>query len=183
MTRLTAARRRAHPEGAHPEGAHPDRLRDGESKDVLRLWLRLLSTTNLIETEVRARLRDRFASTLPRFDLLAQLDHAPDGLTMGELSRRLMVTNGNVTGLVARLIREGLVERRVDAADRRSARVRLTPAGRRAFSAMAPAHAGWIDRLFDGLDATERALLSQLLGTLKHAIGAGAPEQREGRDE
>jgi DNA-binding MarR family transcriptional regulator len=155
---------------------------DSDGKDVLRLWLRLLSTTNLIESQVRARLRDRFASTLPRFDLLAQLDHAPDGLTMGELSRRLMVTNGNVTGLVARLIREGLVERRVDTEDRRSARVRLTPAGRRAFSTMAPAHAGWIDQLFDGLDAGQRAQLAQLLGMLKHAIGAEAPAHDEGSD-
>ncbi len=163
--------------------ALPDDGRGGEGRDALRLWLRLLSTANLIENQVRARLRDQFASTLPRFDLLAQLDHAPDGLTMGELSRRLMVTNGNVTGLVARLIREGLVERRVDAADRRSARVRLTPSGRRAFSAMAPAHAGWIDQLFDGLDAAQRMQLAQLLGTLKHAIGAPAPSQREGRDE
>ena len=168
------------------DGEHHADFETGLTKDdklELRVWLRLLSCSNRIEQAVRQGLRQEFDVTLPRFDVLSQLDRAPEGLTMGALSRRLMVTNGNVTGLVARLIREGLVERRVDAADRRSARVRLTPAGRRAFSAMAPAHAGWIDRLFDGLDATERALLSQLLGTLKHAIGAGAPEQREGRDE
>lgn len=155
---------------------------DGHGKNALRLWLRLLSTTNLIESQVRTRLRERFASTLPRFDLLAQLDQTPDGLTMGELSRRLMVTNGNVTGLVTRLIREGLVERRVDTEDRRSARVRLTQAGRRAFSAMAPVHAGWIDELFDGLDAGQRAQLAELLGTLKHAIG-DAPAPGEGEEE
>lgn len=152
----------------------------GERRAALRLWLRLLSTSNLIEARVRAGLRDRFGSTLPRFDLLAQLDHAPDGLTMTELSRRMMVTNGNVTGLVARLIREGLVERRVDAADRRSATVRLTPAGRRAFDAMAPVHAGWIADVFAGLAPRQRDELARLLGAVKRAL-APAGGETEGR--
>jgi len=162
----------------------PLRLRE-ETQDALRLWLRLLSTTNLIERRVRSGLRARFDTTLPRFDLLAQLDHAPEGLTMGALSRRMMVTNGNVTGLVARLIREGLVERRVDAADRRSAKVRLTAAGRRAFAAMAPVHAGWIDAVFDGLGAAERGQLAALLARVKKnlAPAAGGRAAMEGSTE
>lgn len=147
---------------------------------ALRLWLRLLSTSNMIETRVRARLRERFGSTLPRFDLLAQLDHAPEGLTMTELSRRMMVTNGNVTGLAARLIREGLVERRVDASDRRSATLRLTQAGRRAFDAMAPVHAAWIAEVFADLDERQRDQLAQLLGAVKRALGPAHADTMEG---
>lgn len=145
---------------------------DADGRAVLRLWLRLLSTTSLIEQRVRSGLRERFNSTLPRFDLLAQLDHAPQGLTMGELSRRMMVTSGNVTGLAARLIREGLVERRVDASDRRSATLRLTTAGRRAFGQMAPIHAGWIVEVFKDLDAGERDRLGMLLGRVKQSLGS-----------
>ncbi|MBL8705843.1 MAG: MarR family transcriptional regulator [Rhodospirillales bacterium] len=147
----------------------------------MRLWLRLLSTTNLIEQRVRSGLREQFNSTLPRFDLLAQLDHAPQGLTMGELSRRMMVTSGNVTGLAARLIREGLVERRVDAADRRSATLRLTAAGRRTFGQMAPVHAGWIAKMFEGLDAGERDRLAALLAQVKQSLGSN--ENTQGRME
>ena len=154
---------------------------DADTRAVLRLWLRLLSTTNLIEQRVRAGLREQFNSTLPRFDLLAQLDHAPAGLTMGELSRRMMVTSGNVTGLAARLIREGLVERRVDAADRRSATLRLTAAGRRAFDQMAPVHAGWIAEVFRELDAGERDRLGALLGRVKQSLGS--TEISQGRME
>ncbi len=156
-------------------------MRAGERRAALRLWLRLLSTSNLIESRVRARLRERFGSTLPRFDLLAQLDHVPDGLTMTELSRRMMVTNGNVTGLVARLIREGLVERRVDAADRRSAKVRLTPAGRRAFDAMAPVHAGWIAEVFAALNDRQRDQLARLLGAVKQTLMPADADRMEGR--
>ena len=157
------------------------RLAPGDTRGVLRLWLRLLSTTNLIEQRVRSGLRDRFQSTLPRFDLLAQLDHAPQGLTMGELSRRMMVTSGNVTGLAARLIREGLVERRVDAADRRSATLRLTAQGRRAFGQMAPVHAGWIVEVFQGLNAGERDQLAALLGQVKQSLAPN--EMAQGRME
>jgi DNA-binding MarR family transcriptional regulator len=154
---------------------------DADARAVLRLWLRLLSTTNLIEQRVRAGLRAQFNSTLPRFDLLAQLDHAPQGLTMGELSRRMMVTSGNVTGLAARLIREGLVERRVDTEDRRSATLRLTAAGRRAFGQMAPVHAGWIAEVFKELDAGERDRLGALLGQVKQSLGS--TDNAQGRME
>jgi DNA-binding MarR family transcriptional regulator len=148
-----------------------------DDKLELRLWLRLLTCTSLIERQVRARLRASFRTTLPRFDLLAQLDRAPDGLSMGELSSRLMVSNGNVTGLADALAREGLVAREADPADRRSARLRLTPAGKHAFDAMTPTHERWIDELMAGLDRTEMAQLLALLGRLKQSVRAAAPEE------
>src|SRR5512134_3091261 len=97
--------------------------------DALRLWLRLLTCTLLIERRIKARLRDRFGMTLPRFDLMAQLERAPDGLKMSELSRRLMVTGGNVTGLTDQLVAEGLVDRHPVPGDRRAFAVRLTAGG------------------------------------------------------
>jgi DNA-binding MarR family transcriptional regulator len=137
--------------------------------EALRLWLRLLTCTNLIESHVRARLRLRFDTTLPRFDLAAQLARAPDGLKMGEVSRRLMVTGGNVTGLVDQLEAEGLVERFDDPDDRRAIRIRLTRAGSRWFTAMASEHEEWIAALFGELTASERATLYRLLARVKAA--------------
>jgi len=104
---------------------------------AIRLWLRMLATNRLVETRTRRRLQERFGTTLPRFDLMSQLERAPRGLKMGELSKRMMVTGGNVTGITDMLEDEGLVERVADPADRRAWLVRLTPAGRRAFTAMA----------------------------------------------
>src|SRR5215469_6762978 len=111
--------------------------RPGDHKNELRLWLRLLSCTTLIENEIRRRLRDQFDITLPRFDLMAQLDKAPGGMKLGELSQRLMVSNGNITGLVDRLLAQGLLDRQPAPNDRRAQLVRLTPEGRRNFRAMA----------------------------------------------
>ncbi len=136
----------------------------------LRVWLRLLTCANLVEREVRGRLRAGFDTTLPRFDVLAQLDRAAEGLTMGELSRRLMVTNGNVTGLIDRLVGEGLVERRPAPGDRRAQIARLSPRGKRAFDAMTPAHHGWIEDLFAGLGREEITQLHALLGRLKGGL-------------
>ena len=133
---------------------------------ALRLWLRLLTCSQLIERHVRSRLRGRFATTLPRFDLMAQLERHPGGLKMSELSRRLMVTGGNVTGIVDQLVREGLVARSADA-DRRAYRVRLTRAGERAFAEMARAHEQWIVELLAGLTRREHAELFRLLARLK----------------
>lgn len=141
-----------------------------DDKLQLRLWLRLLTCSNLVEGEVRARLRESFATSLPRFDLLAQLDRAADGLTMGELSSRLMVSNGNVTGLTDALVREGLVSRLPEPADRRSLRIRLTPAGKRAFDQMTPIHEQWIDEMMAGLSRAEMAHLLSLLGKLKASL-------------
>ena len=139
---------------------------------ALRLWLRLLTCSQLIERHVRSRLRTRFATTLPRFDLMSQLERYPAGLKMSELSRRLMVTGGNVTGIVDQLVREGLVERSADA-DRRAFRVRLTRAGERAFGEMARAHEQWIVELLAGLTRREHAELFKLLARLKQVAQRG----------
>ncbi len=142
-------------------------------KDDLRLWLRLLTCATLMEAEIRRRLRVQFATTLPRFDLLAALHRAPDGLTLGEVSRRMMVSNGNVTGLAARLEEEGLVERGLDASDRRAFRLRLTERGARDFARQSRAHEGWVNGLLAGLDEAERAALHALLGRAKQSIREG----------
>ena len=140
----------------------------------LRIWLRLLTCTNLIESRVRGRFREDFRSTLPRFDMLAQLDMAAresrEGLTMGELARRLLVSNGNLTGLTTRLVKEGLVTRTTSARDRRAQRVRLTAAGKRAFDAMATHHRAWIESIFGDLPSSDAEQLYQLLGGLKEAV-------------
>ena len=141
--------------------------RPHDHKDELRLWLRFLSCNVLIEGNIRRRLRDKFDMTLPRFDLLAQLDKASAGMKLGELSQRLMVSNGNVTGLVERLVAQGLVDRQVAANDRRSHLVKLTAEGRRTFRAMAAAHEIWIAEIFGEMTAGERAVLMQLLAKVK----------------
>ena len=141
-----------------------------DTKLELKVWLRLLTCTTLIERDVRQNLRERFDTTIARFDLLSQLDRAPKGLTMGELSSRLMVTNGNVTGLTDALVREGLVSRAPEPGDRRSLRIRLTAAGKQFFDAMTPVHERWIDRLMAGLTRAEMAHLLELLGKLKQSL-------------
>ncbi len=139
-----------------------------EHPEELRLWLRLLPCTQLVERELRTRLRDEFETTLPRFDLMAQLERVPSGLRMSELSRRMMVTGGNVTGITDQLEAEGLVERVPVEGDRRAFSVRLTPAGRKQFKAMAERHESWIVDAFAGLSSTEIQALHQLLGKVKH---------------
>ena len=138
-----------------------------EHPDELRLWLRMLTCTQLIEKQLRTELRTQFETTMPRFDLMAQLGRARDGLRMNELSRRMMVTGGNVTGITDQLEAEGLVERVEVEGDRRAYRVRLTPRGRRQFNTMAQAHEGWIVDAFAGLDAAEIKTLRTLLGKVK----------------
>jgi DNA-binding MarR family transcriptional regulator len=128
-----------------------------DSKRRLRLWLRLYAATGVVERAMRRFLRTRFATTLPRFDLMAALERAPDGLTMGELSRRLMVSGGNVTSVVAGLERHGLVRRRSPASDRRTSYVALTERGH--------------ELLGDVADADVDAL-ADLLAGLKHKVEA-----------
>jgi DNA-binding MarR family transcriptional regulator len=134
---------------------------------ALRLWLRLLTCSQLIERHVRSRLRSRFGTTLPRFDLLSQLERHPQGLKMNQLSRLLMVTGGNVTGIVDQLVKEGLVARVDDAADRRAWRVKLTRAGDKAFAERARAHEAWVVELLSGLSRKDADALMQLLARLK----------------
>jgi DNA-binding MarR family transcriptional regulator len=138
-----------------------------EDHRALRLWLRLLTCTQLIEGQVRSRLRERFATTLPRFDLMSQLERYPAGLKMNELSRRMMVTGGNITGIVDQLAKEGMVERQADPSDRRALRVRLTRAGERLFAEMARAHEEWIVATLSGLNRREHAELFRLLAKVK----------------
>jgi DNA-binding MarR family transcriptional regulator len=138
-----------------------------EHPEALRLWLRLLTCTQLVEKELRGRLRASFDTTLPRFDLLAQLERAPEGLKMNELSRRMMVTGGNVTGITDQLVAEGMVDRVAVEGDRRAFRIRLTPKGRKVFNAMAQEHEDWIVQAFSALGAREIATLHKLLGKVK----------------
>jgi DNA-binding MarR family transcriptional regulator len=151
--------------------------RPHDHEDDLRLWLRLFTCKQVIESEVRRRLRDSFAVTLPRFDLLAQLDRAPKGMTLGELSQRMMVTNGNVTGLVDRLVEQGLIDRRPSPKDRRAQIVSLTAEGRRSFRAMARANGDWVAEMFADLTADDIATLLRLLAktkaSVRKAIGNG----------
>jgi DNA-binding MarR family transcriptional regulator len=133
----------------------------------LRLWLRMLTTTNLVQAELRKRLRAEFDTTLPRFDLMAQLERHPEGLKMTELSRRLMVTGGNVTGITDQLEKEGFVARDTDPNDRRSISVKLTPDGRALFDRMAVAHEQWVVEMFGGLGLDEKSRMHLRLGKLK----------------
>ena len=134
---------------------------------ALKVWLRLLACSTQIETEIRKRLRSRFGITLPRFDYLAQLYRHPDGLRMNELSRYLMVTGGNVTGLTDELEKDGLVQREADPTDRRSFRLRLTATGRRAFERIAAEHERWLVELLSGLGANGQESLFAELGQLR----------------
>jgi len=146
---------------------------------ALRLWLRMLSCTTQVTTEIRRRLRRGFGVTLARFDYMAQLHRRPEGLKMSELSSRLMVTGGNVTGLTDELQRDGLVVRASHATDRRAWIVRLTPKGRRSFEAMARAHEEWILELLGGLDRARIAQLHGLLGELRgHLLQIERPEEK-----
>ena len=145
-----------------------------QHKQELRLWLRLLTCSTMIEREIRRRLRAKFDVTLPRFDLLAQLEKAADGITLGELSQRMMVSNGNVTGLVRLLTEQGLVESFSNPADRRATYVRLTLAGHSNFATMAAAHATWVADLMAGLDANDMQQLMGGLGRLKRSVQNGS---------
>ena len=153
--------------------------RPHDHKSELRLWLRLLTCTTLIENEVRRRLRESFDITLPRFDLLAQLDRTPNGMTLGELSQRMMVSNGNITAIVERLAKDGLITRKPSPKDRRVQIVSLTAEGRRFFRGMARENAEWIGEIFGGLPERDIEALMGLLGRTKDsartAIRKGAP--------
>ena len=159
-----------------PDALHRDdveamvRSEPGDQKRQLRLWLRLLSCSNLIEAEVRHRLRVEFDMTLPRFDLMAQLYREPDGLRLSGLSKRMMVSNGNLTALVDRLIVDGYVSRTTDTNDRRAFVVQLTKAGNFIFAQIAEAHEGWLRDLMGGLSDQQMSSLTQDLAQLKRSL-------------
>ncbi|WP_448956370.1 MarR family winged helix-turn-helix transcriptional regulator [Labrys neptuniae] len=154
---------------------------DGETKVLeapgdhgaeLRLWLRLFTCSTLVETEIRRRLREDFDCTLPRFDLMAQLERAKDGMVLGEISKRMMVSPGNITALVERLVESGHISRTTSPADRRVQIIALTPFGHAEFKKMADAHAEWVADLFGGLTAGDGEALLDRLAKLKRSIVA-----------
>jgi DNA-binding MarR family transcriptional regulator len=154
-----------HAIGLEARAEHDDHL-------SLKLWLRLLACSTQVETEVRQRLRSGFGISLARFDYLAQLHRHAEGLSMSTLSRYLMVTGGNVTALTDELEREGLVQRDSDPEDRRSWRLRMTAAGRKAFDRIAREHEQWVIELFAGLDAAQKQSLYEGLGRLRVQMAA-----------
>ncbi|GAA5232240.1 MarR family transcriptional regulator [Verticiella sediminum] len=169
-TDVSHERLREAQELGHEARAHPD------DHAALKLWLRMLACTTQIETEIRQRLRAEFDISLARFDYMAQLYRHPEGLMMRELSRQLMVTGGNVTGLTDELQNEGLVVRKPSPTDRRAWIVQLTPHGRTGFEAMARMHEGWIVDIFGGLSDTTFQQLYAGLGRLRVQMLADQPE-------
>ena len=139
----------------------------GDGKDRLRLWIRLLRASRTIEAELRERLKREFDTTLPRFDVLASLYRQQEGMLMSDLSRFLLVSNGNVTGIVDRLVSEGLVARARRNGDRRTSMVRLTDAGVSAFEKMAMAHEGWVGELLGGVGLDETRRLAAMLKSFR----------------
>jgi DNA-binding MarR family transcriptional regulator len=139
----------------------------------LRLWVRLLRAVRVVEIDLRRRLRTEFGETLPRFDVMAALARQTAGMTMTEISRFLMVSNGNVTGIIDRLVTEGLVVRIADAQDRRATVVRLTPKGLRHFARMADAHEGWVNEILARFSREQSHALIDSLDTLTAATRSG----------
>lgn len=140
---------------------------DADEKARLRLWLRLLQSTRKLETELRERLRLEFNITLPRFDVLAALFRKPEGMLMSELSRYLVVSNGNVTGIIDRLVADGMVMRTQRKGDRRTSIVRLTSQGREDFDKMATVHEVWVNELLSDISPEEAENLTQMLEQIK----------------
>ncbi|MDZ7602617.1 MAG: MarR family transcriptional regulator [Hoeflea sp.] len=148
---------------AHLVEAGADAQDPAASKARLRLWLKLLKATKHVESELRENLRVTFDTTLPRFDVMAALYRAEAGLKMSELSSVLRVSNGNVTGIVDRLVIDGILVRIPVDNDRRATTVRLTKAGREQFAQMAARHEAWINSLLDGVDAGEAQQMTDQL--------------------
>jgi DNA-binding MarR family transcriptional regulator len=156
-------------------GVRRARRAETGNKQKLRLWLHLLRVARGIEVELRRRLAAEFATTLPKFDVMAALARADTGMNMTELSRHLMVSNGNVTGIIDRLVAERMVERLAQVADRRATFVRLTDKGSARFAAMAEAHADWVGAILAIYSSAEVATLLALLARAR-------PRAREGKN-
>jgi len=149
--------------------------RDSHSKEGIRTWLRLLSCEKTIEQQLRSRFRDHFTVTLPQFDVLAELQRAGKPLTMSQLSSELMVSNGNITGVVDRLEKGGFVRRDRCTQDRRIQFIALTQAGAKAFQQMARRHEKWLAELFSGLTLDDMDALQKLLLKARSSVTASAP--------
>ncbi len=139
-------------------------------KMALRIWLRVLTSSQLIEQQVRGRFRTDFETTLPRFDVMAALAREPEGQTMGDVSRWLLVSSGNITGIISRLVKDGLVTRKQVAGDRRSHLVKLSAKGRESFKRMSKAHEEWVRDMFTDLSRQEMVTLDELLTKVKISL-------------
>ena len=139
-------------------------------EEGLRLWLRLVDCTRLVEEEIRQALRETFAMTLPRFEVMSAINRVPDGLTMSELSQWLMVTKGNVTGIAERLSEDGYIKRRPTPTDRRSFCVTLTAKGQRLVSRMQAEHERIVEQIFDGLGLEDNDMLMGILARIKDEV-------------
>ncbi|TIN45241.1 MAG: MarR family transcriptional regulator [Mesorhizobium sp.] len=139
----------------------------GPGKDRLRLWIRLLRASRTIEAELRERLKKEFDTTLPRFDVMAALYRSPEGMLMSDLSRFLLVSNGNITGIVDRLVSEGLVTRARRNGDRRTSMVRLTEESSKSFAAIAAAHENWVGELLGTVSEDEARRLTGMLKSFR----------------
>lgn len=139
-------------------------------REGLRLWLHLITLTTVVEKNIRRNLKSEFETTLPRFDILATLERAGKKMTMGDLTKKLLVSKGNVTGVVASLVKQGLLKRVRDEDDKRTHYLSLTPRGRKEFSKQAKAHQGWINDYFSGLEGGELSAMVDQLSKLKDTI-------------
>lgn len=139
-------------------------------KMALRIWLRLLTSSQLIEKRVRGRFRTEFDTTLPRFDVMSALARVPEGQTMGDISNWLLVSSGNITGIIYRLEEDGMVNRARSTEDRRTHLVRLSRKGREEFERMSLAHEQWVKKMLSGMTRKEMAALDELLTKVKVSL-------------
>ena len=147
------------------------RLQEDDHHSI-KLWLRLLTCSSLIENKLRTALREEFDTTLPRFDFMAQLEREPEGISMGELSNRMMVSGGNISGIATQLVNEGLIDRSSLPKDRRRYIVKLTAKGLRVFYEMAERHEEWVIGILGNLPQRDVDRLMKLLGDVKRVAGA-----------
>lgn len=147
------------------------------AKTRLRLWLKLLKLSREIEGELRENLRVEFESTLPRFDVMAALHRFPKGLRMNELSAVLKVSNGNVTGIVDRLVNDSIVARVPEPGDRRALRVKLTPSGKKEFLQQAMQHEGWVDTLLSKVSVDDAEMMIQIADKAFSGTSKERPDQ------
>ena len=145
-------------------------LENTRSHLSVKTWIRLYACSNLIEQQIQQKLRSQFGITLARFDFLAQLVRSPNGMKMNILSKKLMVSGGNVTGLTDQLVKEELVIRQDDPNDRRSYVLICTEKGKREFAVMAQAHESWISEILGDLDASELKHFFTSLDHLKNLL-------------
>ena len=139
-------------------------------KEGLRLWLRIVSCSQMVEQEIRMMLRDKFDTTLPRFEFLSALDRVSDGLSMGELSSWLMVTKGNVTGIAERLSEDGFIKRNPTPTDRRSFCVTLTPKGKKVYKEMEEQYESLLDKLFSDVSLDDSDMFTGVLAKVKEEV-------------